>query len=493
MKKNYLRKILVVSVLSLSTLLASCNNVDAKPGNIDSPIVGIEDGNNYFKNTIETIYNDLINSGTTNTTVFDELITNIAKKEVVGTFASEEKINEICQEILLNEVKGGSYSVNNLFNEEKYVSSLKSTNPGISFSNGSEGEQYNNDYLIMPEDTFENVFKANYTEYIEKKIKPGVLKSLLVSKYLYDHSSSSLSRSNARDVQYIKLTNFANKPGEVNNLINEWLGAYINNPTETIDLDELQAIYKGIEVDTEGLEGEELARANRINDYISRYYTLRDEIDEDLAKIVETNEDGELLKDENGFYILKNSDDTDQAIEDEYTGTGLYTVEWGEELAKRNLLQQDFTGEDIYTKSKGISDLPTESTDRLFSASISSYIVSSSKGDQKGVDFLTPKTILNGSNLGKYYSYDSASNSYYIVVVNKYFTSSVVNDIIKTNETEENKYDEDLIDIAYDLSESSTNQRSALVYYLQQYDVGNNIHDETFYQYIVDNYSEIIK
>ena len=99
MKKNYLRKILVVSVLSLSTLLASCNNVDAKPGNIDSPIVGIEDGNNYFKNTIETIYNDLINSGTTNTTVFDELITNIAKKEVVGTFASEEKINEICQEI----------------------------------------------------------------------------------------------------------------------------------------------------------------------------------------------------------------------------------------------------------------------------------------------------------------------------------------------------------------------------------------------------------
>lgn len=483
MKRKYFNKLLVVSLLSLSGILASCSSVEAKPGNIDSPIVEINDGTDYFKNTIETIYNDLVESGTTNTTVFDELINKIAEKEVVGTYVSEEKITEICHDVLLNEVKGGSYSTNNLFNEEKYVISLKAKNPGISFANSQGKVEYNNNYLIMPEDTFENVFKANYDEYIKKNVRPGVLKTLLVSKYLYDNTTS-LSRSNARDVQYIKLTNFANKAGEVNKLINEWLGSYINNPTDQIDLDELQAIYKGIEVDTNGLTGEELTQANRINDYISRYYTLADEIDEDLAKIVEM-EDGKFVTDKNGNYVMKNSDDTDQTIEDKYTGTGAYTIEWGEELAKRELLQKDFTGEDIYTKSKGISDLPTDLTDRLFSASISSYVVVSEKG---GVNFLTPKTTLTGSNLGKYYSYDSSSNSYYIVVVNKYFTSSVVNSIIK-----EEGYDEDLVDIAYDLSESTTNQRSALVYYLQKYDVGGNIHDQTFYDYIVENYSEIIK
>lgn len=54
-------------------------------------------------------------------------------------------------------------------------------------------------------------------------------------------------------------------------------------------------------------------------------------------------------------------------------------------------------------------------------------------------------------------------------------------------------YTDDIIDIAYGLADSSTNQRNALVYYLQQYDVGSNIHDQDFYDYIVSNYSEIIK
>ena len=269
------------------------------------------------------------------------------------------------------------------------------------------------------------------------------------------------------------------------------MGNYIAQPTGEIDLDELQAIYKGVEQDTEGLTGDELTRAERINDYISRYYTLANEIDEDLSKIVEKDETGNLKKDENGNYVLLSRDDTDQDIEDTYTGSGAYTVEWGEELKVRELYQKDFTGDDIYTRSAGISDLPSAVTDRLFSASIASYI---STGDNGGVAFLTPKDVLNGSSLGKYYTYDSTSDAYYIVVVNKYYTSSVINGLIENN-TVDGKvtYTDDIIDIAYGLADSSTNQRNALVYYLQQYDVGSNIHDQDFYDYIVSNYSEIIK
>lgn len=492
MKSKLFRNLLVVSTLSLTCLLASCSDVKAEPGNIDNPIVDILDkDDNYFRNTIETIYNDLVDTGTTNSTVFDELVQNIAKLEVVGNFASEEKIMDICHEIMLDEVKGGSYSTNRLFDEEKYVVTLKASNPGVNFdaTNG-----YNKNYLIKPEDTFEDVFKVDYTEYIEKNVKPNVLKKLLTSKYLCENSVSSLSRASARDVQYIKLTNFTNKKGEVNKLINEWLGSYISNPTETIDLDELQSIYKGIIQDTEGLEGEELTKAQRINDYIDRYYTLADEIEEEIAGIVEKNENGTLKK-ENGHYVMKKTDDLtskEQDNENKYTGSGKYTIEWGEELALRELAQKDFTGENIYTKSVGISDLTSDITDRLFSASIASYVSSSEKG---GVNFLTPKTSLNGSSLGKYYFYDSTSDAYYIVVVKKYFTSSVVNKLISDNTTEDGTitYRDPLIDIGYDLADSSTNQRQALIHYLQKYDVASNIHDQDFYDYIVDNYSEIIK
>ncbi len=490
MKKQF-KTLLVISFLTLGLGLTSCSKtVSAKPTNNDSHIVDFNDENKtYFRNTIETIYNNLVNGGTTNTTIFDELVTNIAKSEVSG-FASEEKINEFCQEIMLKEVKGNSsYNTNNLFDEEKYVLNLKATNPGMNFGDGT----YNKDYLINPEDKFEDVFKADYSEYIEKNVKPNVLKKLLTSKYLCENSVSSLSRASARDVQYIKLENFSNNVGEVNRLINEWLGNYIENPTNTIDLDELQAIYKGIVQDTEGLSGAELERANRINDYIDRYYTLADEIDEDLSKIVVKNEDGTLKKDGNGNYVMMDKDDTDQTIEDEYTGSGAYTIEWGEELALRTLEQKDFTGDDIYTKSVGISDLPALITDeRLFSSSISSYVLTSEKG---GVQFLTPKTTLNGSKLSKYYFFDTSSNAYYIVVVNRYFTSSIVNKIIEDSKDANGKitYTDDLIDIAYDLSDSSTNQRQALVYYLKQYNVGDNIHDDAFYDYIVSNYSEITK
>ncbi len=494
MKKiQWRKKLLVISCFSLGLVLTGCSSdVEAQPKNISSPIVDFVDKDtDYFRNTIETIYDNLIDGGTTNTTIFNELVTRIAENEVIGSFADEAKITEICQEQILDAVKGGSYSTNRLFDEEKYVNSLRSSYPTINFADSTGKINYNKLYLIGPEDTFEDVFKADYTEYIEKQLKPEVLKKLLTAKYLCENSISSLSRASARDVQYIKLENFKNKAGEVNKLILEWLGNYISEPTGEIDLDELQAIYKGVELDTEGLTGDELARAERINGYISRYYTLANEIDEDLSKIVEKDENGNLKKDENGNYVLLNRDDTDQDIEDTYTGSGAYTVEWGEELKVRELYQKDFTGDDIYTRSEGISDLPSEVTERLFSASIASYI---STGDNGGVAFLTPKNTLNGSSLGKYYTYDSSSDAYYIVVVNKYYTSSVINGLIENN-TVDGKvtYTDDIIDISYGLADSSTNQRNALVYYLQQYDVGSNIHDQDFYDYIVSNYSEIIK
>ena len=101
MKAKLFKRLLVVSLLSLSTALVSCNDVEAKPGNINSNIVDFNDNkDDYFRNTIETIYNNLVDGGTTNDTVFSSLVTNIAKAEV-NTFVTDEKIEEYCKENLL--------------------------------------------------------------------------------------------------------------------------------------------------------------------------------------------------------------------------------------------------------------------------------------------------------------------------------------------------------------------------------------------------------
>ena len=262
-------------------------------------------------------------------------------------------------------------------------------------------------------------------------------------------------------------------------LINNFLSEYLANPTKDIDLDALQAIYKGIPFVT----AEPGSREEKINQAIeAAEHTLATEIELDLKKILKTDAQGEITPE----WDLKSEEDTDKTIEDKYTGSGAYSVRWGAELAFRDLLVKDVTGDDLYTKTKGISDLPAEISDRLFSASISNYLI----GPDEGVKFLTPKTTLTSSELDKYYFFDSTTNAYYIVVVDEYYITSTVD--AKLSKAGD-KFDKELVSIAYELADSQTNERLALVHYLQKYDVGNNIHDDDFYKYIVDNYKEIVK
>ena len=70
----------------------------------------------------------------------------------------------------------------------------------------------------------------------------------------------------------------------------------------------------------------------------------------------------------------------------------------------------------------------------------------------------------------------------------------LVNKLVEDNTTDGVvTYTDAIIDIAYDLADSSTNQRQALIHYLREYSVGENVHDEAFYEYIVENYAEIVK
>jgi hypothetical protein len=464
--KKMIKNLLITSTLALSMGLVGCDKVTAEPKNGSDKIVNFtDDSKSYFRNDIEYIYDTYRDSSDATSTIFNQVLQLIAKKEV-AEFVSEEKIQELCEEVMVNKVRNNnSYETDHLFQEEKFARELNAKNGKVVAENG-----YNNDYLIGPEDTFETIFKADYTNYINEQVKPDVLKKLLTAKYLCERDVSSLSRSISRNVQYIKLKNITGHAGAVNNLINQWLGNYVANPTETIDLDDLQDLYKGIKVEN-----------NSLHVVNSTYYTLYNEILDDLKEI--TDEQGHLLS----------ADDTDASIESKYTSSSgkYYPVSYGKELAERELAQKDFNGDDLYTKSQGITDLPSEISNRLFSSSIASYL----QKVEGGVSFLTPATTLNGTNLGKYYHYDSSSDAYYIVVVNEYYTSSKIDTLIKDNTDASGKitYVDALVDIAYALADSSTNQNQAILYYLDEYAVADNLHDEVFYDYIKANYPTIVK
>ena len=78
MKKN---KLLTVAALSLCLLLTGCDDIVAKPSNGDNPLVNI-DGKDYFQNSYQTIYDQVINGGTINTYTLNKLVQTIAADKV---------------------------------------------------------------------------------------------------------------------------------------------------------------------------------------------------------------------------------------------------------------------------------------------------------------------------------------------------------------------------------------------------------------------------
>lgn len=477
MKKS--KTLLLASVAALTFGLVSCDPLLAETNNSSTPVVEITD-KNYFRNNLQQIYDEYRESSSTVSQIFDNLMNALAEVEIkADNFVTEEKITALCHEAMVKKVKGSTtYSRNSLFQEEKFVKELKSSGYDIVPLKDASGNDlsYNNDYAIPAnEDDYEvlftSIFHYDYSTYIKEEVRPEIVRKLLTSKYLCQNSISSLSRAAAREVQWVKLANLTGHDGDVNKLIQAWLKDKLANSPTSIDLDELQEIYKG----TQSYAGYTGA-------------TLKTIVEEDLAKI------GYTVTGDTVVGNLLTAEKTDSDLESEYTGSNSYPVSWGYTLKSRELAANDFTGQDLYTKSTGISDLPSAITTRLFSSSIASYLTDSTNSSGSAVlQFLKPSTTLNGSEFGQYYHYDSSNDAYYIVIVKDYYNSTKVNKLITDNTAEDGTitYTEDLIDIAYDLSSSSTNESQAILHYLEEYDIETNIHDEYFYDYIYSNYGSL--
>jgi len=509
MKK--LNKILLFGLTSM--MLMACDDVLAKPSQVtnNETLITFENGTEkYYNNDYGVIYDQLVDSGTSNSTILQSLIELIAKPEVskAYNFTTEDfdkvfknvklvlagkqteaysdsgkdsatKLQEALvkqvKKTLVDKVTGGSYDTDHIFYEEKLVNELKTSLYTIGLKEGKT-ELNNGSYIITPDSTFEEIFNGDYSDYIEKSIFPDIYKSLLTSIYVYNFNYASIGRAYARNVKYIKLDSITNHSGSVSLLINKYFDEFTSETglIKTFDLYSLSRIYKGLPANEE-----ETKFIEKYKDIIT---TKIDVINEDIAKFA-TVTDGK-------YEIITADQDRDDTLLSTYTGNYSYPISHGKELKINELKQSSnvIDNKQLVIKSGGVTDLPDDLRNRLFSASVNSNLVSIGAESKEKINILTPKYVPNGSqatNVDKYAYYDSGSSAYYIAVVeNTYNTSSFIDE----------KGEKINTDVAFEISRilgaNSTNQKSAIVYYLDKYDITYG--DQDFYDYIESTYPDVL-
>lgn len=484
MKKN---KLLTVAALSLCLLLTGCDDIVANPSNGDSPLVDIS-GKEYFQNDYQKIYDQVVSSGTINTYTLDKLVQTIAADKVdnSGFFQDLQLVKkELIDQAMFNKASSDSYKKNGKYYESLFIEDLaeklfviSKTSPinGIYVKpDATVNELLGSDYISINDN---GEVTGPYAEYVKKEILPDINEKLLTAKYICETSFSALGRAYARKVSYIKLENIDKKPGAASKLLTSWLGNFVKtgtSTTETFDLDSLARLYKGIP-----------SNASETNFLASgEYYTLQDQIEDEVRKVADYDE-------VNKTFTMKMDKDIDTSIENKYTGNGAYPLEVGYSLALSDLSAKQISDSDLYTKTNGISDLPSVITDRIFSSNIASYTTTI-----HGVTFLTPASTENGDGLGKYYFYNADSNAYYVVVIENYnYSSTVLKEQVKDYINEEDvvtKVTPEIARIALKLADSSTYKSNALLEAFKEYGVANNIHDQTFYDYMEENYADLFE
>jgi hypothetical protein len=516
-----MKKQLKVALLSLALLfgVVGCDDIEAKPTSGDLITFSSDKSYpNYFQNNYQKVYDDIVSAGTLNTKALQWIIDQIIADKVdngnyfVKDAKAESTISnvydlkkDLIDEKMLSTLNSSSYLKNGKFYESKFLNSIESSLYHINVATDKlhEGvvitpdttvnDLLGSDYFYFDEVTHE--LKGTYAKYVEDNLLSDINKSLLTARYICENSFSALGRAYTRKVSYVKLENMDEYPGAAYNLLKAYLTDFIDDETGKtntnedglLDLDKLAKIYKGTYGETTEYD------SNGYKTDSGDFHTLTDQITYAVSKIADpVDEDGDPTTSSKDIvdFVMKNDRDIDTSVEDTYTNSGAYSIRVGYYNKLNELETKKISDSDLFTKSGGISDLPSSATDRLFSSSVDSYTVK-----KNGTTFLTPATYETGSELGQYYFFDSSTNAYYVVVVeDSEFSSSKLRELSVMDETNNNKatkVSEKVAKVALELSSSSTYSSNAVLEALDEAGIATHIHDQTFYDYMVSNYADI--
>lgn len=336
-----------------------------------------------------------------------------------------ERINRT----FMSMVGNTSYTEDNLFFEELFYKDIKSqlynlepvadtqfkgyvdgVSVGVNVEHSYPYDATTNYGTTQVQKYFQDDYLTVYKDYIERSILPDVLRSQLVSQYLYSRNYSVMGRSAARNLQFIALSDNSDYSTAAQNLVTSYAKLVLaGDPTSTganstlnaaerkaiktaywgnlYDLNFLDDLYKGY-WDWGNLSDSLFSAITKI--YSGAGFTTSDMIRPQMSDgstpyiAYKQTTFGGILED----FEEINTDsrfNNDDDIYDDFTGSGAYSAEVGLELKIDELIAVDDTTEGWYTSST-IEGLPDTFTERLFKITVANDVDTSTTHEDGNED-----------------------------------------------------------------------------------------------------------
>ena len=547
---NKKKGLFLTLVAASAFVLSSCNEVTALPKFYEDPIILNDDDTktDVYQNIMSLIYDSLTSSSDNPKKVLDEMMYVIAVDQF-GSFAKVEELaakdanaaevrtfieahdnvyrdendaeadkvaNEFARlvhfkdtmdyrikEVFHDAATGGSYSKRSRFDEEKYAVSLVGDLYDIE-GVFEDATVWYKDVLVTPdvevEDIVNFVHIDRYQDYIERGVLPRLYREKLVEQFIYDNNYSSLGRTYAREVEYIKIVNNDAYPSAAKSLINAFVDKYILdvNAADEVDFEVLANAWRGIDLSPDAVTLLETAFTGT-----SVPVTDADVLAQLAGPSVyyPQTQFGSIAKD-----YLKITDDrftNDTGIESDFTNSNAYTKQVGLTIKSDSLKLEDYTNDGWYVKSGGLSELPEAIRSRLFNINVANEVGSVEAEDAthnyesgqyvrnlRGEFYLTPTTSEQGTDVRKdnFVIYDISSSTYYIIKVKEAVSTS------KLSRLSDNSYPtlerEDIAkEVTHVLSAKDSYINNAYESYIKLYSV--IYHDTTIYDYFKEQFPDL--
>lgn len=389
-----------------------------------------------------------------------------------------KEIQTRTEKAMLDMVSGGSYDYNNVFDEYNFALTLNKNNLAGIDASKVEHTLDKNQVVVNANSEFSDVFTPDlYNDYINRTQVTPIVENMMTAQYIYNQRFTSILNAGVRYVSIAALTDRDDMPGAAQSLINVYYQDYLSQG-KTIEaeyaddpLEELCVLWKGVPE----AEGGELTQAQQDFLDANNLSTLYDQIDTEISKI---HLDNPLL--------------TDQDLQDEYTGSGAYSVAEGRKRAVNSLLKKDIYTEELAQESD-LSDLPDSVTNQIFAVNMET----SRTGEIGGHRYIKPTTSSSSSTSASAITiYDADSDTYYLAMIDDedIYNSSTLH-ATKADNEEDPVARAKAMDVAYKMNASSTYRTDGVVYWIKNF-VGDGklvVQNQDFYDYLESSYPDLFE
>ena len=356
-----------------------------------------------------------------------------------------------------------------------------------------------------------------YEDYINNEIMPSIIRTLLIEQYIFDNQYTTLSRTQARKINYVAITATDSTNLNAKQLVNTFIDKYIAvdeaKNVETIDFEILADAWKGIVDESSVNAAEQLLLDSKAFTHITNHDEAIEAKPGSNTKYIDGTTDKKFYKEtEYGQLMLDYAkintnvhDAESNTKQKEFSNSGAYTVETGLGYKKTDITVKDYTTHTWGTKDSGFSSLPTAIKDTLFeySVAIDTKVNKSSINEEtfesdyveyvNGHYYLKAQNAKSTSLYDTIAHYDESSKTFYIVEIEEALSQSKLsyNTTVEQGGYEANERELIAREIGYTMASGDTYKNTAYLHYLEN--CGITYHDQSIYDYMNETYPDLFK